>query len=516
MSLSLYPWQQSCMEAWFHNKGRGIVQVVTGAGKTFMALSCAHQLDANYQGKLKIRILVPKTFMVSQWKSFILDQHELFGIERQDIGIWYGLHKDPPDRKVMLYVINSARLSLSRHKMADKAEGTPNKLIADECHHYASEENRRIFEFLPEVPSQALSRLHTLGLSATPQTEGFEQVLVPSLGPLIYAYGFSEAMHHRVINNCTLYNISLPMATEEQLQYEKYSIGIRRLISRLHLRTTGSDVRELGQFFIRIRKLTGDADPLVARRAKQLIMLLYKRKALVYEASARVECAFQIITRLDPNSRIIIFSERISQTEMLYELVEAQWPGHVGRYHSKMGEVARTRALQRYREKEVRILVCCRALDEGFDIPAADVGIVLSGTSTERQRTQRLGRILRRAEGKLVSSLFYLYLDGTVEDHALFAESIEDVLEFDLQYVGQPHGFAHPVYDQLASRIVSQEIDRGMDENKIAWLQQFLQLGQLRTDWLLDADVLAQRVKNSHSQVQRNYWMCMVRMARTR
>jgi superfamily II DNA or RNA helicase len=41
-----------------------------------------------------------------------------------------------------------------------------------------------------------------------------------------------------------------------------------------------------------------------------------------------------------------------------------------------------------------------RVLNEGVDIPAAQVGVVLSGTSTVREHVQRLGRILRPQKGK--------------------------------------------------------------------------------------------------------------------
>lgn len=39
-------------------------------------------------------------------------------------------------------------------------------------------------------------------------------------------------------------------------------------------------------------------------------------------------------------------------------------------------------------------------LDEGIDVPDADVGIIISGTGSERAFVQRLGRILRKKKGK--------------------------------------------------------------------------------------------------------------------
>ncbi|PNV59295.1 hypothetical protein C0033_24865 [Clostridium sp. chh4-2] len=63
--------------------------------------------------------------------------------------------------------------------------------------------------------------------------------------------------------------------------------------------------------------------------------------------------------------------------------------------------------------------MCCRALDEGFDVPSANIGIVMSSASTSGQR---LGRILRQA-GKDISCLYYLYINGTTEDTSYFPDS---------------------------------------------------------------------------------------------
>ena len=45
MKKELYQWQEECLERWFSNNGRGIVQAVTGAGKTFLALTAAARLE---------------------------------------------------------------------------------------------------------------------------------------------------------------------------------------------------------------------------------------------------------------------------------------------------------------------------------------------------------------------------------------------------------------------------------------------------------------------------------------
>ena len=515
MDLKLYPWQEECLQAWFRHQGRGIVQVVTGAGKTLMALAAASRLEQNGVAGLKVKIIVPKTFMVAQWTASLLDNHSLFGISRDEIGCYFGEHKDPPTRHYMIYVVNSARYSLARHILDDFKQGHPVLIIADECHHYASPENMKIFEFLQHRAGAVVPAYHSLGLSATPQTFGFDEILVPALGPLIYTYGFTKAIQHKVINNCVLYNIGLSFDLDESMEYDDLSHGIKFQLSkygthmRAHLSERDSD------FFHTVKKMANDSDPELSAWAINLLNLIYKRRTLVYEASARRICAVDLIASLPQRAKIIVFGERIKQGDLLYEQLLRVYPNQVARYHCEMGDVSKKYAISRYREGEVRILVCCRALDEGFDIPSADVGIVLSSTSTERQRIQRLGRILRRSSGKSISSLYYLFVKETVEDSALLPEVVEGAQEFDLQYNASSGEFSHPTYDGLASQLLARISLQGMDPDALSTIKYCLELGRMRSDWLMDHTHLEAMIASADSISERNYWICMKRLATT-
>jgi hypothetical protein len=156
----------------------------------------------------------------------------------------------------------------------------------------------------------------------------------------------------------------------------------------------------------------------------------------------------------------------------------------VAHYHSELGDTERAVALKRYRSGEARILVSCKALDEGLDIPSADVGIILSSTSEQRQRIQRLGRILRRQEGKLKASLFYLCLGNTVEDANLLEEGLELVEEWYLTYTNH---FIHPVYDELADDLVHALHKKGAT---VPGLDALLDRGRVHSDWCEDPSIL--------------------------
>jgi superfamily II DNA or RNA helicase len=75
----------------------------------------------------------------------------------------------------------------------------------------------------------------------------------------------------------------------------------------------------------------------------------------------------------------------------------------------------RRRMLERFHSGEYSIMVTSQVLNEGVDVPAAAVGIVLSGTGTTRENVQRLGRILRKF-GDKQALLYEVVARGTAEE----------------------------------------------------------------------------------------------------
>ena len=57
--MELYPWQQDCLKTWRDNDFRGIVHVVTGAGKTVMAMAAIRLLQESQPFPIQVRVVVP-------------------------------------------------------------------------------------------------------------------------------------------------------------------------------------------------------------------------------------------------------------------------------------------------------------------------------------------------------------------------------------------------------------------------------------------------------------------------
>jgi len=474
----LYQWQRECINTWQENNNRGIVQVVTGGGKTRMAIAAAIELDEQLNSSLVVKIVVPTIFLVDQWQSAL----QLSGIERSDIGIYYGKNKDKKPYKYKIYVINSARYVLAREILAHFDKNERVLLIADECHHYGSEENRKIFDFI----GSGDHRYYTLGLSATPQGLNFEKVLKPALGPLIYEYSFKKAVKQKIVTTYALFHVDVEFSSKEQDDYDTLSKKISSALKKGEKQGYIDKKMNGLEFFHCLALLSKNSDPSIATWAQSLLTLLYRRSALLYLAKNRVSAALALIKRLPRQSKIIIFGERIEQGDELFALLNREFHHKVGRYHSAMGQTARQSALKQFRENQIRILISCRALDEGFDLPQADVGIILSSSTTERQKIQRLGRILRPSCNKEFASFYYIYVRGSNEEIPLLNWEEEHPFELHLGYDATNDSFTHPLYDKLSLEVMDDLTKKGINLEQRKALFALLEKGQIRSDWFQD------------------------------
>lgn len=549
MEKKLYKWQEECLNRWQQSGCRGMVQAVTGSGKTLLALTAADRLLKNVDPDLKVKIVVPTGALMQQWnravREFLSESRKRregsqvssfteqidgtgsstehmsgtgsftehasgTGNRRVRIGLRGGGYKDPADRQYMIYVINSARYELARQILAELKQGESIFLIADECHHYDSGENSLIFEFLPFIEPYR-ERYFTLGLSATLPSGRSRQTLTAALGRRIYSYGMEEASRFGTVCRYDVFHIRLSFQGDERAEYEELSDKMTHLYGTLVKAHPMLKKMDIKQQFELLRNLCGSKDKKIADAASGYLKLSYKRKSLVCLAADRIACAWDLVQRLDEQEKILIFGERIRQAEKLYKLLQEQYPGRVGRYHSEMGAQANKNALERFRTGQIRILIACKAMDEGVDVPDASIGIILSGTATRRQRIQRLGRILRLNEGKDRASLYYLHIEETSEDVCFLPDGRENTM-IELEYDSDWRRFFQPDYDEAATKVLDHMEKAGASEEQIKEAEHCLNLGIVRADWKRGTDYVKERIRTAASTRERNYWVCMERL----
>ncbi len=366
LDQGLRSWQHDALKAWESSKYRGIIEVVTGGGKTRFALAAAKRwLDLNPKNSA-VTIIVPTTALQDQWYVNLIND---LGVDKNDICIW-------PEQKLPSVQFHVMVVNTARQKMSWITEAHANTLvIADECHRYASEENSLALK----TPTQA-----SLGLTATADREfddGLERILVPNLGSIIYRYSLAQAKTDGVVVDFALTNIRVEFTEEEQTKYDRATKSLGIALSQ------GDDVR-----------------------AKQIAM---RRASISKNAISRITSTIHLAETLK-GKKIIIFHEDIAMADLIGSLL-AERHFRVVVFHSKIGKDMRRDNLRMFRSGQADILVCCRALDEGIDVPEAECAILAASTSSHRQRVQRLGRVLRTHTGKELALIYTLYTSDSEE-----------------------------------------------------------------------------------------------------
>lgn len=514
LQKKMFEWQEECLDIWFENNCRGIINVVTGAGKTVFALGAIARLEtmlANDTDRiLKVKIIVPKVFLANQWNQVLKED---LGVLKENIGIFSGARKDPYHRKFMIYVVNSARYTLTQHIAEDFQNRNPILLIADECHHYGSKENAHIFDFISEIPEfSSSSRYFSLGLSATPETTNFEERIVPALGSEIFKYGFAEALHARVINNFAIFNVKLSFNHMEYNEYLELSDQITIAIARLRKCCPYLfNQKNSKKFFALLEQLAmSSGEPDLADLARTFLVISFRRKEVVYRAESRIDCVISLLEKIPCTLKVLIFNERIDITQNLYEKLLALYPGQVGCYHSEIDENDKKNVLIKYQNSKIRILVACKALDEGLNVPETDVGIIVSSTNKSRQRIQRLGRILRRSKSNNVSRLFYLYVGSSNEDQELLSDINKEmkgiIPMIDLRYDEEAGSFYNKDYQVLMDHVLRYAHRKAWPPLVIDEIERNLELGKLGCDWWQSEETCKMKIRLALSKSERNYW----------
>lgn len=501
----IYPWQKRCLESWQENGTRGIVQAVTGTGKSRLALEAAIRLNEKYSDLLRVKIVVPTVNLALQWKRTI----RIYVSEQSDIGFVGGGVRKIIDHDWTIYVINSARQKITADILRDMREGFHVFLIADECHHYGSPVNRKIFNF---QNSHAYDPMlyHSMGLSATPHCENFQSVLTKRIGPLIYTYGLDGATADGTISNYAIYRVSLNFTNEELAEYENISNQIRILhfqFMEKHPYLTQSATEE---FFYTLRRLAKEEGEGSVSDALFNAYLLRKRTCIM--AKNRIRCVSRILKGIE--GQVLIFCERIEQAEGLRAALANEGIPRIGMYHSKMTDSARKLSLERFRSHEDRILISCKALDEGLDVPDVATAIVMSGSSVGRQHIQRLGRILRVSPEKPIARLFYCYVWESSEESSYVSEDNTRVCN--LKYLAGDDEIINETYLESAQIL----LDRYSAENKppemIRHISGILLSSQLSSDWLRSPEELRKCRESSLKTTDKNYFMVMEMLAKIR
>jgi superfamily II DNA or RNA helicase len=384
-------WQSEALEAWVENGRRGVVSVVTGGGKTTFALLAYREVLASDMDA-RLVVVVPTTALLDQWAITLATEGEM---DPDEIALVSGESPASKPKRATVVVLNTARRRISELVGDGRC-----LFVVDECHRAGSPENAKALK---------TEATFALGLSATPRREfdeGFEENVEPRLGPIVFEYGYADAYRDGLIPPLEMSNFHFSLTEAEQRRYDQFTQRIARRWGATE---------------------DSQQDPVLKH-------LLLQRNRVSIGSPGRVVGAVAVAERFP--QRGLIFHEQIHRAEQIARLLDKRGV-RVAVYHSKMGPAIRRRNLELFKLGQVTKLVTCRALDEGLNVPDAEVAIIAASTSSTRQRIQRFGRVLRTAEGKDSAAVCTLYATDherrRLEDEATSLQEVADVKWFEVR-----------------------------------------------------------------------------------
>jgi superfamily II DNA or RNA helicase len=362
------PYQSEALDAWQKARGRGVVVLPTGAGKSHVAVLA---IDDKRRHTL---VVAPTLDLVRQWYDLLTLS---FG---GPVGLVGGGDHDVRALTVSTY--DSAFLHM------DHLGARFGMVVFDECHHLPSGSFA--------LAAKGCLAPFRLGLTATPErTDGRDADLDTLIGPIVYRRDIVE-LSGDYLADYDVEQVSIELTADERRLYDAERSIYRGFLGRHGIRM--SSPAGWGEFIV-----------LSARSAEgRRAMTAYRtQRRLAFAASAKLDYLEHLLF-VHRRDRVILFTQ---DNATAYE-ISRRFLVPAMTHQTKVRE--RSRILAGLADGSYGGVVTSRVLNEGVDVPDANVAVVLSGSGSVREHVQRLGRILRKKDGKR-AILYELVTAGTSE-----------------------------------------------------------------------------------------------------
>lgn len=369
LQFTPYSWQREAFDKWTETGSDGIAEVATGAGKTILAIMCIYHVLKIEPGT-KIIITVPTISLALQWFNSICDNAPDL-ISRT--GLYYHEKKESFREKDILISVNpSTYFSLLKEKEKMKGFDRSFFLIADECHNVQSGKFRRILETRFDF---------FLGLSATIKEGKL------AAREIFYRYTLFQGFRDGIMGDFRLHLNIVEQDIGEIIEMVRLEESIKKFRKAVFIRNP--ELKNAGEYFHPMLNKIARTDDY----AREYLQLRKKLNRKFIQEQSEKGIFENILKNGEQKARTLVFAENIESAEEIAEIL-----GKMGKKAGIFvsGYPYRNKNLRLFMEGEINFLISCRALDEGFDLPSIDRGIIVTGTFNEKRYQQRMGRILRR------------------------------------------------------------------------------------------------------------------------
>ena len=364
-----HPFQTEALAAWKAAGRRGVIVLPTGAGKSYVGQMAIASVQ---RGTL---VVAPTIDLMNQWYDLLC---AAFG---EQIGLIGGGYYEIQDITVTTYD--------SAYNHMDRLGNRWGLIIFDECHHLPG-------EMYSHAAEMCLAP-YRLGLTATPERADGRHVLLNELiGPQVYVKGIKELSGDYLADYMTE-RITVHLTPEEEEEYKQargtfYNFVVDHGIVLDGLSGWHRFIRESAR----------------SRKGRQALLAHQRAKKLALGTSAKLR-TLDFLLKKHAQERMLIFT---SDNDTVYAISAAFLIPAIT-HHTPTKE--RKEILEAFNHGDYLALATSKVLNEGVNVPEASVAVILSGSGSIREHVQRLGRILRKREGKQ-AVLYEVITAGTVEE----------------------------------------------------------------------------------------------------
>jgi superfamily II DNA or RNA helicase len=364
-----FPHQTEALESWWHQGGRGVIVLPTGTGKTHVAI-----LAIQRTGRPTL-VVTPTIDLLNQWYGELLSAFEV------PIGLLGGGYYDMQPLTVTTY--DSAYLHLERWG------NRFGLLVFDECHHLPG----------PTYLAAAVGSIapYRLGLTATPERSDGQEILLPELiGPIVYRREIKQ-LAGQFLAEYRIDRRYVELSAEEQQRYQQARQVYRGFVEARGISMGGPHG---WQRFLR--------ESCRSQEGRAAFQAYREQRRIALAAPAKLQLLERLLQQ-HRGDRVLVFTY---DNATVYQIARRFLVPAIT-HQTKIKE--RRQILLRFHSGEYPILVTSQVLNEGVDVPAANVGIILSGTGSVREHVQRLGRLLRK-HGEKQALLYEVVTRDTAEE----------------------------------------------------------------------------------------------------
>lgn len=407
-NLSLFDYQLEAIEKWKQNNRKLLFQMATGTGKTRTAIGAILDTLKN-EDKLLIIICTPQGTLSLQWKneieklnidlgkSYIIDGTNTNWkreIEELIIDFKLGFKKS-----VVLYTTHETYAKDTFINAINKCEDNIKIMfVGDEAHGLGS--NIRKNGLIDRYN-------YRIGLSATPSRwfdEPGTKIIEDYFGNDYFEFSISDA----------LFNINPLTGKPFLIKYFYYLKLVELNEGEI------DEYRKLSNKISRLSSMSKNSD----EYNETLETLLFKRADIVKNAEGKYSMLRSILKEIGneiKNTIIFVSPEQIDKVLSILKN-EFRIPAHkltqeegTRKKEKFNNQTERQDIIKKFKNEQYRVLVAIKVLDEGIDIPSASRAILMSSSSNPREYIQRIGRVIRQAEGKENPEIYDISIKSSLE-----------------------------------------------------------------------------------------------------